>query len=80
MEMHWAVDLEHDGDYELKVDGKHFGIVCPHRAGYCKIVWDWGQKVNIAPTLAEAQRLLERTARATRAAEIAYNTVLAEEE
>lgn len=78
--MYWVADLEHDGDYELKVDGQHFGVVCPHHDGYCKIVWDWGQKVNIASSLTDAQRLLERTARAARAAEIAYNAVLAEED
>ena len=77
MEMHWVVDG--DGDSELKVDGQHFGVVCPHHDGYCKVAWDWGQKVNSAPTLAEAQRTLERTARAVRATEIAYNAAMEKE-
>lgn len=76
MEMHWVVDG--DGESELQVDGQHFGIVCPHHDGYCKVVWDWGQKINIAPTLADAQHMLERTARAVRAAEIASNAALEE--
>ena len=44
MELHWVVALEHDGEYELKVDGQHFGVVRPHHDGYCKIVWDWSHK------------------------------------
>ena len=71
---------EDDGDWELLVDGEHFGVVCPHRPEYCLLVWDCGEKKNIAATLEEAKHVFERIARVTARAEAAYQAIIASEE
>ena len=70
---------ENNGDWELRVDGEHFGVICAHRVQCWKVVWGWGLKVNYSRTsLDHAKSLLERSARATKAAKVAYNAVLEE--
>lgn len=79
-DLHSAWREEDGGDWELKVDDAYFGIIRPHRCHrrQCwRIAWDWGLKVNYSWTsLDHAKSLLERSARAAKAAAVAPNAVL----
>ena len=65
--MQWIED--HDGDYFLQVDDRHFGVVCPHHplspSGSLtyKIAWDWGLQIHWAWALEDAKAYLEARAR-----------------
>ena len=62
---------EDDGDWELLVDGNHFGVLCPHRPTYVTLVWDWGLKTNYAYTIEDGKKLFEKIASATIAKQVA---------
>ncbi len=62
MKMEWTKD--EDGDFELQVDGEHFGIVCPHHLpSYALCVWDFGECQAMEDTVEKAKRHLEKAAK-----------------
>ena len=58
MNFQWLTD--DDGDHLLEVDGRHFGLVCPHHKGHVHAVWDCGFRAFHFATLEEAKAALER--------------------
>ena len=54
-------DPETPGDFTASRDGKHLAYVCTHGGnGWIRVGFDWGQGINVFPTLEEAADFLSK--------------------